>query len=286
MTRDPMDSYAATSPESLTILQLLSGVDMAGAMLPPETLSKLVVYACELVPDPIFCSAAQRDVLEYVQQSLQKMNDQQSSSYAEAHPWMQSRVKLPQVTLDQLTLVYNTENDKWTCRLECAVKGLLGNKNAGSSSSTHLTMDLTPEIVQPVAYNYDSETSALFTSIALALRYKAPIVLENKNAHAAPIIPTNIDLDQDFPQRTTVSKLQQQSTRVVANIERGFEIHKLTGALQIAMRLGDQGAVARIRAKLDEYDSMDELPTIRKADTAKSEEDDEGLDDLDMNILQ
>jgi hypothetical protein len=279
MTRDPMDSYAATSPESLTILQLLSGVDMAGAMLPPETLSKLVVYACELVPDPIFCSAAQRDVLECVQQSLQKIN-QQSFSYAKAHPWIQSRVKLPQVTLDQLTLVYNTENDKWTCRLECAVKGLLGKK------STHLTMDLTPQIVQPVAYNYDSETSALFTSIALALRYKAPIVLENNNVHGAHPIATNIDLDQDFPERTTVSKLQQQSTRVVANIERGFEIHKLTGALQIAMKLGDQGAVARIRAKLDKYDSMDALPTVRKADKAKSEEDDEGLDDLDMNILQ
>jgi hypothetical protein len=116
----------------------------------------------------------------------------------------------------------------------------------------------------------------------LALRYKAPIVLENLGDVDVPK-----DLDQDFPQRTTVAKLQQQSTRVTQNIERGFEIHKLTGALQIAMKLGDQGAVEKIRAKLDEYDSMSDLPTTTsgKEDPVETSED-ENLDDAGNNIYQ
>ena len=104
------------------------------------------------------------------------------------------------------------------------------------------------------------------------------------------------ELEKEFPKRTTVNKLQQQSTRVAQNIERGFEIHKLQGALQIAMKLGDEKAVEKIRAKLDEYDSMDSLPTTTTTTTttttvddtniAETDDDDDRLDDLDKNILQ
>ena len=87
--------------------------------------------------------------------------------------------------------------------------------------------------------------------------------------------------------------MQQQSTRVTENIERGFEIHKLQGALSIAMKMGDQQAVEKIRAKLDEYDSMQDLPTTTATTTSATtleddhKEDDQGsLDDLDKNILQ
>ncbi|KAL3900446.1 MAG: hypothetical protein SGARI_006243, partial [Bacillariaceae sp.] len=100
-----------------------------------------------------------------------------------------------------------------------------------------------------------------------------------------------------FPQRTTVGKLQQQSSRVTENIERGFEIHKLQGALTIAMKMGDEKAVEKIRAKLDEYDSMQDLPTTTATTTTKmtttrvQEEEEESadggsLDDLDKNSLQ
>jgi hypothetical protein len=282
VTSDPQDAYAATSPESLTILQLLSGVDMAGAILPPETLAKLVVYHCEFMPE-VFCSATQRDVLEYVRKSLPA---DQSSSYAEAHPWVQSRVQLPQrVTLDQLTLTYS--HNHWQCRLECALPADV----VTTEVNRKLTVLATPEIVKPICYQYENDgTSILFTCLALALRYKAPIVLEHCEAieHLHPN-----DLDQEFPQRTTVGKLQQQSTRVVQNIERGFEIHKLTKALQSAREFGDEKAVKRIRAELDRYDSMDELPTIEHpVDKSSSSlqsnasNDEDNLDDLDENILQ
>ena len=71
ITRDPQDAYAATSPQALTLIQLLSGVDMAGAILPPETLSKMAVLHCELVPE-LFASPSQRAVVEYIQKSLPK----------------------------------------------------------------------------------------------------------------------------------------------------------------------------------------------------------------------
>ena len=264
ITRDPQDSYAATSPESLTIIQLLSGVDMAGAILPPETLAKMVVMSCELLPE-FLASPVQCDVLAEIQKSLPKDHP----SFSEAHPWVQSRVSLPQVTLDQLTLRY--EQDSWQCQLECALKDF-----------GPMSVSATPEIVQPVCYQYESDTSALFTCLALALRYRAPIAVENLGEVEFPH-----DLDKDFPQRTTVAKLQKQSTRVTQNIERGFEIHKLQGALQIAMKMGDQGAVERIRAKLDEFDSMDDLPTTSSGKEYTAEgSDDESLDDIGNNILQ
>jgi len=41
------DAFAATSPESLTLCQLLAGVDMAGALLPPDVLTNIVGYYCD-----------------------------------------------------------------------------------------------------------------------------------------------------------------------------------------------------------------------------------------------
>lgn len=81
-------------------------------------------------------------------------------------------------------------------------------------------------------------------------------------------------MERLFPQRTTVGKLQQSSTRVTQNIERGFEIHKLTKALEMARRLGDTAAEAKIRAELDRMDSFQELPTTTDA-VAKSDADEE-----------
>jgi hypothetical protein len=148
--------------------------------------------------------------------------------------------------------------------------------------------------------------------MALALRYKAPIVLERPsepfmdnaaNTTTTTTTPTTTsrttlvldrymltlsELQEKFPHRTTVGKLQQQSTRVAANIERGYEIHKLQGALTIAMKMGDQIAAQRIRTKLDQYDSMQDLPTITTTNTVHDQidNDNHSLDDLDNNILQ
>ena len=52
VTDDPADATGvATSPESLTLIQLLSGVDMAGAILSPDILAKYIVLECERMLD-------------------------------------------------------------------------------------------------------------------------------------------------------------------------------------------------------------------------------------------
>lgn len=328
VTNDPADSQQATSPESLTICQLLSGVDMAGAILPPEALSRLLVHHVEEKWQDLLdesqddggddednqmesarsssikeegkslLTPQEQKVLDFVKRTLPEDQD----FYKDAHPWFQSRMRLPQATLDQLTLVpviHESENkgDKentskviWHCRLSCALPDL----------KDRIVVDVVnPDILAPLAFNYDPNSSLLFTCLALALRYKAPIVLEQSELSSSSwmAFSTEDSLDRDFPHRTTVSKLQQQSSRVAQNIERGFEIHKLTGALQIAMRLGDEKAVERIRAKLDEYDSLQDLPTLGSSTTTTTSTSisldkdinqlHEGLsDDLDKNILQ
>ena len=85
-------------------------------------------------------------------------------------------------------------------------------------------------------------------------------------------------LDALLPQRTTVAKLQHQSTRVAENIERGFEIHKLTKALEMARKFGDTAAEEKILAELQKFDSFEELPTtISTNDTSDGEGDAVGL---------
>lgn len=262
VTCDPQDAYATTSPESLTIIQLLSGVDMAGAILPPETLAKLVVLSCESIPQ-LFLDDAQQKILEMVYASLKKGrggaatagsgqdDDDSKLSFADAHPWLQSRTQLPQVTLDELVLSHgggDVGDGEWQCTLKCNAKSI-----------GPVSLVATADLIQAVSYNYAPTTSGVFTCIALALRYKAPIVLEHSDS--VPYVPIAERLDTMFPQRTTVANLRQSSTRVTQNIERSFEIHKLTKALEIARRLGDTQAEARIRAELDRFDSFQELPT-------------------------
>jgi len=312
MTNDPADTYAATSPESLTLCQLLSGVDMAGAILPPELLGRIVACHIEDKIETLYededddeeetpsifvpvLTPIEGKIWQYLQaqqamlreQNLFGQGDLKKDTSSSSTPLAQ----MPQVTLDQLTLIPLPSNDRspssWKCKLECALPEWKEN----------IVVEIKADLLASLAYNYDPESSLLFTCVALALRYKAPIVLEqtqqpqtsqetNKNSFA--YWSTSDDLDRDFPQRTTLENLQEQSTRVTQNIEKGFEIHKLTGALQIAMRLGDTKAAEKIRAKLDEYDSMEDLPTLGGTSTNSKEktDNDDRLDDLENNILQ
>jgi len=317
MTNNPADAYAATSPESLTLCQLLSGVDMAGAILPPELLGKLVISHIEDKLESLYdyddeeenegdettnavftpvLSPIESKLWEYLknEEALQRERNLFGSKNSQDTP--SSRIQMPQITLDQLTLLPSprsndgaSDNPTWQCKLECAIP----------QWKERIVVDLQADLLASLVYNYDPESSPLFTCVALALRYKAPIVLKDE-APALRQEPTNSgggnvywtssdELERDFPQRTTLASLKEQSTRVTQNIERGFEIHKLTGALQIAQRLGDTRAAAKIRAKLDEYDSMGDLPTLRAKDedtSAAATSDDRLEDDLENNILQ
>lgn len=314
MTNNPADAYAATSPESLTLCQLLSGVDMAGAILPPELLGKLVVSHVEDKLESLYdydddeeeddiANAVFAPVLSPVEIKFWEYLKNQEALMREQHLFGSKkpqdslyRIKMPKITLDQLTLQPlsrsdGSESDEpiWQCKLECALP----------EWKEHIVVAVQADLLASLAYNYDPESSPLFTCIALALRYKAPIVLKDERPEPRR---TDVetpgtdaywsspdDLNRAFPQRTTLESLHEQSTRVTRNIERGFEIHKLTGALQIAQRLGDTQAAAKIRAKLDEYESMEDLPTIRPEDdidSAAAATSEDRLDDLEQNILQ
>mmetsp|Transcript_4125 Transcript_4125/g.6035 ORF Transcript_4125/g.6035 Transcript_4125/m.6035 type:complete len:482 (+) Transcript_4125:189-1634(+) len=135
-----------------------------------------------------------------------------------------------------------------------------------------VTICPTPNIVEEISYEFDDKTSTNFLCLALALRYRAPIVLETwedgdsstegASSSSANFIESQEELNENFPLFKTVESLKDQSNRVHENIERGFEIQKLTGALRIAMEKGDKAAASMIQEKLDQFDSLDELPTI------------------------
>lgn len=241
VTDDPQDAHAATSAESLTLIQLLSGVDMAGAILPPDVLARLVVMECENIANNEeeggFDEIAE-DILYFVQESLPNA----TLPYSQAHEWVQSRAKLPMASLDEVMV--NTQENSFS--LTCSIRDF------GT-----LTFSPTNEMLEKVLYQFSPETSLAFTSLALALRYKAPVsVLQ------MPQEGISLDaLQQKFPMYATTSSLQKKSNQVQENIVRGFEINKLQGALRIAMERGDHQAAMKIRAALDEYDSMDQLPT-------------------------
>ena len=243
VTDDPADARAATSAEALTMIQLLSSVDMAGAILPPDTLIKLIVLHCEYLFEEGDEDELSDSILEFIQESLPNA----TIKFGDAHPWFQSRVKLPQASLDELLVTpHGGDTSESSFSLTCSVKDFG-------------TVTFTPsqENLKQVLYEYHPTTSMAFTCLALALRYKAPITVIN----GADQVVDLEQVKQKFPMFATVDTLQKTSNRAQENIVRGFEIHKLTGALRIAMERGDEAAAAKIRQELDKYDSMDELPT-------------------------
>ena len=219
VTTSDKDSHSATTPEALTVLQLLAGVDMAGAILPPDVLAKLVVLHAEENPQALY--ARQLTALIELPGNI--------ASYSETNEWQRSKMRLPQVTLDELTLN--------PLRLDATIKGLGPLSFTPSSSS-----------IQAVCYNFDPQSSTEFISLALALRYRAPIIV-----HETPNNTLTSVADQ-FPLFSSIEGLHRTSARVSKNLETGLEIHKLHGALRLARQRGDTEAERKIRAKVEELE--------------------------------
>lgn len=236
LTTSNEDSYSASTPEALTVLQLIAGVDMAGSILPPDILSKLAVLGCEEDPSIEVADRLMTKVLENLPEGY--------TTYSETNEWLKAKMRLPQVLLDEVRMM--------PFSLECRIRDM------GSFS-----LRLPESLVQAVCYNFDKATSAVFLSVALALRYKAPLVLL---ATTQIETLTEKEVVERFPMYSSIGKLQDASQRVRKSVERGFEVNNLQGALRIAMERGDDVAVKRIREKLDEYDSMDDLPTLEEND--------------------
>ncbi|GAX16005.1 hypothetical protein FisN_22Hh138 [Fistulifera solaris] len=238
------DTGAATSPEALTILQLLANVDMAGAILPPDLLARVTVLSCEEGQ----CDASVADeVLKIVHNKLPDGVE----TYGELHEWGQSRISLPVATVDEIIV----EDDKqFTWR--CSVKHL-----------GRISLQPTVSTLEKICYDFRPQVSFAFLSIALALRYRAPISMKVNPQLEASFLTLEA-LQKRFPMYRSANKLQQTSQRPAIAVERVFEINKLQAALRIAMEKNDPAAVAKIRAALDEMDSMKDLPVQPDSDTS------------------
>ena len=63
---------------------------------------------------------------------IQESLPDNQESYKDSHIWFQSRMSIPQITLDQLTLIPPSEGrKKWKCRLDCAIPDLKDRLSLG-----------------------------------------------------------------------------------------------------------------------------------------------------------
>jgi len=306
VTDDPtQDGASASSPQALTILQLLASVDMAGAILPPDLLARMTVLSCEELvakdkddedSDPSLAASAgatdvEREIVEEVQTKLFLFGNvttkgdgvetsSSTTSYSEQHefPWMRSRIPLPQVTLDEVFVEIGQGNgDGGSCNPDLSRQPQRYTLRCSAKHIGKVSFAPTESIVEQVSYEYrPGGVSMAFTAVALALRYKAPIVIVEKgeggggaspspSSKATPVCTLG-QIEDKFPMYKTTSQLQQMTQRVHKNIERGFEVNQLQAALRLAREKGDDRAAAKIRVALDEMDSLSDLPTQPETD--------------------
>ena len=193
------------------------------------------------------------------------------------------KIQQNQINIAHVPLQYTLE-----CRIDGNKKlniplfsEIMYEKN--NDDSTMSLMFENRHMMEEVLYSYDDKCSGAFLSMALALRYKCPIEITSRALDAiqsvhcrleegkginekefAVCIAQKVDSDakesnfddqnrlqQVLPQWRSTTKLQKQSQRVVENIEQGFQITKLQGALKIAVQRGDDIAADKIRAEID-----------------------------------
>jgi hypothetical protein len=269
---------------------------MAGAILPPDTLAKIVVLTLEADIDqqqqddfgdsalqefrPTLASSTPvgSAVLKLVQERLNKLDYTNATTYGELleYPWLQSRVSLPTVTLDELILSpqpsrsssgTSSASTVKSFTLVCSVKNL----KVGSV----LSVELTESVCESVSYEYrPNGVSLAFVAVALALRYRSPIelalteCLDREEAELSTFkLVTLHEILEKFPLYRSAAQLRQTTERVTSNIEKGLKVNQLQAALRIALQKEDFAAATKIRRALDEMDSMSDLPTQAESDT-------------------
>jgi hypothetical protein len=342
---DPSDYTVATSPEALTLLQLFSNVDMAGSVLPPNILERIVILSLEQDSDddddddvddddmenssieqerPVLkrtrtleeeslVQSVHEQIFDLQRQYQQRQQQSRSSSvgdnsnsnheatlYSDCPSWLQSRVRLPVCTLEEIVvdITTTTTTAKKNCTAsspDSSISTATLSDVASSSSSSRLMLEFGLQVtardfgtfflesslsssssssdrnsvVPCVSYTYRPQTSRAFLATALALRYKCPVFVSIPSSSSSQsLLLTRQELQRRFPLYRSVSTLQERSNNVVSSIKRGFEVNQLQAAYQIAIRRNDEAAQVKIRAKLDEMDNMSELPTQADSDTA------------------
>mmetsp|Transcript_6891 Transcript_6891/g.9904 ORF Transcript_6891/g.9904 Transcript_6891/m.9904 type:complete len:482 (-) Transcript_6891:661-2106(-) len=355
LTSNSQDSVAATSPESLTICQLLSGVDLAGAILPPNALEAAIGLFCFkstpdetndttktsekfeiVIEDELGLNSSffvdegdekefesiQKQTKDFVQRFLSQTLG--GESYLNASIWQRNQAIFPKSSLDsvKIDLPYDDEKSWYSFLtevstneaengkigvstpplkfvLECRIDGdkpldipfysevdILHDEFISKHVEGNLGMTRSLKknnyMLKDILYSYDSVSSGSFLAMALALRYKCPIVITVRALEALftlqhmvssekikskrlycflneDISGSNIngkdvlneEIKDALPQWRSIDNLQQQSERVTQNIEQAFEVTKLQSALKIAKRKKDLNAIKKIQAEID-----------------------------------
>lgn len=222
------DTAAATSPAALTLLQLLAGVDMAGAVFPPETLARMT----------------------------------------------QEQAKGEQAKLLNVILRATDDDGSSICILECAISNrerfsiVLNDNQDDDDNYEHFV---------PAAIGNDGITlSGAFLAVALALRYKVPLQVDDTSStddnasRTIPLLEEDSILDSFPAYQTTATAVWKPALASAAQLEQGLEIHTLHAALRVARDKGDAAAAAKIRAKIDAWDeqSFARIPVQPESDTS------------------
>jgi hypothetical protein len=286
ITNGTMDATTATSPQALTVLQLLAGVDMAGAILPPTVLSEIVVRTCES-DDFADSSDMRRKILDDVRVSVRTafqannitglpQQQTQNFGYSDQNPWIRSRVRLPTCKLNQVLvrLLEHTattddraeEGQNHQFILDCTVQGY-----------GQLSVPILEQTVLRCVFghlggensDWPAFTSA-YAALSLAVRYHVPLSLVQTAATREQSFLSENELLQQFPNYRAVSDALQPADRSASNIAKSFEIHSLQAALTLARRRGDDMVAAKIRAAIDKLDekSFQDIPVQAESDTS------------------
>jgi hypothetical protein len=265
-----------TSPEALTLLQLLAGVDMAGAILPPDILARIIIGVCD--NDTTKDSGGIADLVRRSSNWPDQTQAPVDAAYLDLPDWWQSRIRLPVCTLDEIHYQESESSDgsSGTWEYQCQVRDV-GPQTVTPTCNVLQKVAWSDPATTVAADDEDSEDvtcneQAAFFALALALRYKAPIRLslaatDSSNSNSDALLLSHDQVLEQFPLYRSRDKLQETPATVTKNIERGFEYHKMQRALQIAIEKRDMAAAAKIRVRLDEMDSLEDLPVQAETDT-------------------
>jgi len=302
ISNDRNDESSSSSPEALTFIQLISGVDMAGAILPPQLLQHLASLHCAST-----AAGDDQEARKEIEKSIVAVLPD-GTSYVDATAWHRGQMRYPNVVLNsvELRLPVFEEGERFVHRLrqwdllsspslqgselrtplpvqfslECKVNGYPltvplfseqippSTEDASKAVTRNQPRDIAPSssFLDKATYSY-TPASAAFIALSLALRYKTPIVIQTPTLRLLqetlpPCTFLDAALKRSLPQWKSVASLVDQSNDVMRNVQTGFQANKWQGALRIALQKGDVEAVRKIRDKLKEFDSFDDLPVV------------------------
>jgi len=246
----------ASSPAALTLCQLFQDIDMAGFILPPDSLST-----------------------KYAEQAaLQLEYNDTVYDFDTSSPWLRAQcsAQLPHLELFKVVLraaqegTFTTTSNQVGESLLFELHCLRSGGATGTLSNVVVSKDVSS-----------------FEAVALSLRYKqakffvAAEVLQKGLANSRSsqrVLPAlglavfpEAELGERFPLWKSKADASEQAARVTKTITASAEASALEGALRVAQERGDSEAEAKIRKALEKKLS-DTIPLLAEGPpTAESE---------------